>query len=189
MSLRAKNRLNAMRTAQAAAFDLIEAHGFDDVTVEEIAEEAGVSASTVYRHFGTKEQLVLWDEFDGDIESALKKHLGRCEPMNALRAAFVEGYAGSDRQQLDHMRRRAHLIDGHPALAAAMVVSLEKTRQEIQDVLGKVYRKPKDPAKMEMVARIAIAALVAGFENWQASRKSLTQCIESAFDAAERAWR
>ena len=187
MSLRARNRINAMRAAQAAAFDLFEAYCFEEVTVEEVAEAADLSPSTLYRHFGTKEQLVLWDELDGAIEGALREHLGRCEPLQALRRALVESCLDLNAGQLKHMRRRAKLIDGSSALISAMVFSLEEARREIQAVLVRVYRKPKDPAKLEMVARIAIAALVAGFENWQASKKSLTDCIDGAFDAAQRA--
>ena len=33
-------------------------YGFADVTVEQIAQEAGVGTATVYRHFGTKEALI-----------------------------------------------------------------------------------------------------------------------------------
>lgn len=38
---------------------LFTGRGYDAVTVADVAEAAGVSAMTVYRHFPTKEDLVL----------------------------------------------------------------------------------------------------------------------------------
>ena len=49
---------------QQVALDLFEQRGFAAVGVEEIARAAGVGPATVYRHFGSKERIVLWDDYD-----------------------------------------------------------------------------------------------------------------------------
>jgi AcrR family transcriptional regulator len=51
-----------MRLRQAVR--LFTDRGYDATTVNEVAEEAGVPAMTVYRNFPTKEDLVLYDDFD-----------------------------------------------------------------------------------------------------------------------------
>ena len=56
-----------MKEIQDVALDLFGERGYRDVSVEEVAAVAGVSPSTVYRYFGGKEMLVVWDDIDPQI--------------------------------------------------------------------------------------------------------------------------
>ncbi|MCX7620860.1 MAG: TetR/AcrR family transcriptional regulator [Acidimicrobiales bacterium] len=42
-----------------ATLDLFAAHGYDGVTIEAVAENAGVARSTIYRRFPTKAELLM----------------------------------------------------------------------------------------------------------------------------------
>ncbi|MEC0255859.1 TetR/AcrR family transcriptional regulator [Paenibacillus lautus] len=42
-----------------AAFQLFSRHGYQKVSVNEIAQQAGVSPATIYNYFGTKDQLYM----------------------------------------------------------------------------------------------------------------------------------
>ena len=67
-----RKRRSAMRRVQEAGLGLFEARGFENVTVEEIAEAAEVSASSIYRYFGTKEMVVLYDDLDARFFAAME---------------------------------------------------------------------------------------------------------------------
>ncbi|RAR45743.1 TetR/AcrR family transcriptional regulator [Paenibacillus sp. MDMC362] len=43
----------------AVAFQLFSRHGYQKVSVNEIAQQAGVSPATIYNYFGTKDQLYM----------------------------------------------------------------------------------------------------------------------------------
>lgn len=176
-----------MRSVQRVALDLFEEHGFDEVSVEEISEAADASPSTIYRHFGTKERLVLWDESDAGIEKGLRKHLGRVPPLEALRKAFLDAYGALTEDELALQRRRGALIDGTPQVYAAMAGEFARARVEIQGALREVYGKKCGDRGAEMTARVGLQALVAGFEAWQREgpKASLAKCIGQAFDALE----
>ena len=176
-----------MRGVQRAALDLFEEHGFEAVSVEEVSEASDVSPSTIYRHFGTKERLVLWDESDAAIDAALRRHLGKVPPLAALRCSFVEAYAGLSEEELALQRRRGALIDATPQVYAAMAGEFAEARIEIQGALRQVYKKKCSELQAEMTARVGLQALVAGFEAWQRQgpKASLAKCIGQAFDALE----
>ena len=96
-----------MYRIQSVALDLFEARGFEDVTVEEIAEASEVSPSSVYRYFGTKEQIVLWDEYDPDMAEILVAALDSdAVPIEGLRRVLTGMVAGIGPDDLPHVFER-----------------------------------------------------------------------------------
>ena len=82
-----------MHSIQGHALDLFDERGVDAVTIEGMAE---VSPSTVYRYFGSKEGLIVSDDFDALSQQALDDLLGRCDPVDTARriVADYESAAG-----------------------------------------------------------------------------------------------
>ena len=184
MSFRKQKTLALRRALQVAALDLFERLSYREVTVQQIAEQAGVSESTVYRHFRTKEQLILWDEADSAIEKHFIKNLGKGTPFESLRRAFVGAYAALPPEALALLARRSQFIDSVPEVFAAMALGLESDRGELQEALISVYNRP--PLQMELVVRFALASLVTGLESWidAGAGEDLAQRIDEAFAAA-----
>jgi AcrR family transcriptional regulator len=119
VGLRARNRErkhDRIRTTALAAFG---DRGFDDVTVEEIAEQAEVSRSTLFRYFPTKEDLVLLDD-SARLDALQGALVGRPadEPVLAsLRAALV-ALAGAYQGDRDDLVASYRIIRATPALMA-----------------------------------------------------------------------
>lgn len=77
-------RRQAISTAGVALF---ERQGFQNTTIEQIAQEAGVSAPTVFKYFGSKQEILLEMLQKGD-ERALREareHIAEMDdPLDAL---------------------------------------------------------------------------------------------------------
>lgn len=105
-----------------AARDLFRKHGFRGIGVDAIAEAANTNKMTLYRHFGSKDDLIIaclrevaaefeaaWDEVD-------KAHLG--DPMGQLHAwvLHVFTYATGDNRGCDIANAAIELTGcEHPA--------------------------------------------------------------------------
>ncbi|GAA1848752.1 TetR/AcrR family transcriptional regulator [Asanoa iriomotensis] len=136
-TLRAQRRADTQRTIQAHAVRLFTERGYDATTVADVAEAAGVSPMTVYRHFPTKEDLVLVDqhrELAAERVAAapagqpLVRRIGRA----LVESADVLTGDGDERFLLARLRLmistpalRAKHLDSHYALQQAIVDALE----------------------------------------------------------------
>ncbi|MBA3547749.1 MAG: helix-turn-helix transcriptional regulator, partial [Nannocystis sp.] len=117
-----------MNRIQAVALDLFEQRGFDGVPIEEIARAAEVGPATIYRNFGDKERIVLWDEYDPMLLEALALELeGHCV-LDAVPRALASSLARIYRQDRERILRRARLIRGTPALQRASASDIQALR-------------------------------------------------------------
>ena len=119
-----------MTHVQQVALDLFDSHGFDAVTIEQIAHTAEVSPSSVYRYFGTKAGVILVDA-DRTPEPAARRVPVRGDehPVDLARRAVRE-YLG-DQAVPAMSRRRVQYLMEVPAvqaeLAQRMIEHLRET--------------------------------------------------------------
>ena len=57
--LRERQKAERRQAISRAAIDLFERQGFQNTTIEQIANQAGVSAPTVFKYFGNKQEIIL----------------------------------------------------------------------------------------------------------------------------------
>lgn len=172
-----------MKTTQRTALPLFIERGFDNVSVTEIAEAAGMAASTIYRHFGTKEHIVLWDEHDAAIDAALTNALSTQTPWSALRSVFVDEFSTRYDNDLDFQLLRVRYIYATEALHGAAIEDDLRNRAELGAGLAQVLSAENRDAA-ELLAGAALLAIDHAIERWQASPKpaSLADLLRTTFD-------
>jgi AcrR family transcriptional regulator len=130
--LRERKKAATRQALHRAAVRLAVRHGADRVTVEAIADEAGVSRRTFSNYFGSKEEALMYGDFQR-IQSLIE--LVRARPADeapwpALTAAAEEFYrrlGDLDPQWVAQVR----LLRTHPALAAAQVQTFAALEREL----------------------------------------------------------
>lgn len=123
------------RRIRAAALDLFLQHGFDEVTVEDVAAAAGVSHMTFFRYFPTKESVVLTDPYDPMIAAAVQAEDPTLAPLERVRRGFLAVTAGMDGSDDAEARARVRLVAGHPRLRAGTWQANQATADAIEAVL------------------------------------------------------
>lgn len=182
--LRERKKERTMHHVQEVALRLFTERGFDAVTVEEVADVAEVSASTIYRYFGTKEGLLLRDEFDDRVQDQFTTLLGQdLDLMAVLRAALVnidEEHFGTESAMT---RRRAQMVFETPALRAAASVRLAEVAQQGAEALAEVrgYTRAEALAITSSLLGCLMAASVAWYE--AGGDRTLTDCFDESVAA------
>ncbi|MFG1922182.1 TetR/AcrR family transcriptional regulator [Cryptosporangium sp. NPDC048952] len=89
--LRERKKQQAREDIAAAAARLFAERGFDAVTVEEVAEAAGVSKKTVFNYFPAKEDLVFsrFDERESGLIAAVRDRPPGTSVLESFRAVSL----------------------------------------------------------------------------------------------------
>jgi AcrR family transcriptional regulator len=165
VGLRQAKKLEAMRSVQLTALGLFEARGFDAVTIEEVAKAGRVSAPTIYRHFGTKEGLVLWDEYDPVLLQSMSERLRTDALGDAIREAIVRPLDRIYATEASLILRRMRLMEAHAGLGAAAASNLRGLRAEMARIFvsSGVCR---DPLEADVIAGATTTALEIAISHW-----------------------
>ncbi|MET9270841.1 helix-turn-helix domain-containing protein [Kribbella sp. NPDC003557] len=160
--LRQRWREKARRTIQERALDLFDERGFGAVTIEEIAAAAEVSPSSVYRYFGTKEGLIVADEFDTMSEEALTELFDPGDPVGTM-TRIVRDYEAVPAGGEPAPWRRIRYFFKEPSVRTAFCASLDRASRRIAPLMA-------GGGFTETQARVAANALVFGYfaalEQW-----------------------
>lgn len=182
MPLHERKRNDAKRAIQAVALDLIEESGFQSVTMEQVAAEAQVGVATVYRYFGTKEQLVLWDEYDPLIFAAAIDAARGKTLLDSLSKALVGAVESVYATDAKRILRRARLMKAEPILRQTNAVSLAAMRDGFAHALLS-SRACRNAFEAEIIAGAVTSAMETAVRHWEEARgkKPLGPMMRDAF--------
>ncbi len=164
---------------QTVALELILEQGYDATTVDQIAAAAGVSHMTFFRHFPTKESVVLSDPYDPVIAEAVAAQPAGLSPVERVRCGLlVVADAMGDHEDAE-TRIRIGIAARHPRLRAGMWENNQRTAAAIT---GALVDTGVDPFEASVAAGACLGALMAALIDWAttATGESLGRRIERA---------
>jgi AcrR family transcriptional regulator len=178
-------------TAQVAemAINLFVEGGYEETTIDDICAVAGISRSTFFRYFRSKEDVLLREVADlGDsLLRALQARPDGETPWVALRGALdplIERYGVESERTL----RSNRLVSATPSLATFRQDKLarwgEVLRPEVARRMGADPDDATDPRPAALIAA-ALACLGAAVAAWAAANgaEHLAHLVDRAMDA------
>ena len=155
---------DSRRRLEEAALALYGERGFDTTSVAEIAERAGLTERTFFRHFADKREVLfsgagaLQDLFVTAVAGAPDG----ATPLEAVAGALAA--AGALLQQRgDYPRQRQKIIEASAELRERELIKLATLAAAVAEALRQ--RVVKDPAA-GLTAELAIAVFKIAFGRW-----------------------
>jgi AcrR family transcriptional regulator len=155
---------DARRRLQDAALALFAEHGFEQTTARQIAERAGLTERTFFRHFGDKREVLFGNE--AAVTAALVDGVTDA-PARASTAKAVEAglrAASRDMQpRRPSLRAFAALVDEHPELQERELIKQRTMSAALADALT---ARGLDAIEAQLAAELAIAVMRIAFAQW-----------------------
>jgi len=156
--------------------------GFERTTVAEIAERAGLTERTFFRHFTDKREVLFSGsaslaELLADRVAAAPK---AAAPIDVVSAAFQA--AGAVIQERgEWSKQRQDVIAANPELRERELIKLASLGSAVAEALR--ARGVKDPSA-GLTAEAGIAAFKVAFERWvqQPTKRNLPRLIRESLD-------
>ncbi len=174
---------NARGRLLQAALELYGERGFERTTVAEIAERAGLTERTFFRHFADKREVLFAGA--GELEELLVSTVAKApdglSPIDAA-AAGIEAAGAAIQEGGELPRQRQSIIAGSAELQERELIKLASLASALAEALRR--RGVTEPAA-SLAAEAAIAVFRIAFERWinEREQQDLPRLIRESFGA------
>jgi AcrR family transcriptional regulator len=158
---------NARERLERAALALFAEHGYDATTVAEIADRAGLTKSTFFRHFADKRE-VLFGGQDTLIElfsTAIRSAAPSATTAGCVAAALESAAVAFTPERHDLADRRRSVIAANPELHERELLKRARLSSAVADALRS---RGVDETTARLAAEIGVLAFSTAYARWAA---------------------
>jgi AcrR family transcriptional regulator len=166
-----------------AAMDLFLERGFEQTTVADISERAGLTERTFFRHFADKREVLFQGQDDllDLFVSSVTAAPADASPLDAVAAALAIVAADFEPRH-DFAQRRGRVIQANPPLQERELIKLARMSGAIAGALRE--RGVSEPSA-SLAAQSGIAVFHVGFAEWidEGNMRTFAEIIADALAA------
>lgn len=163
MGLRERKKQRTRETISDAAIALFIEHGFDGVSVVDVAAVAEVSKPTLFKYFPTKEDLVVHRFADHQTVSStvVAQRPPGMSAIDALHQHFLDGLA--DRDPITGLNDDADVLAFHALVYStpSLVARVSQYLAQAEEELAKSLVDAIDPECREITAALLAGQVIA----------------------------
>ena len=163
-----------------SAMQLIFERGYDEVTVAEIAEHAGLKKRSFFRHFADKREVLFAGaaDFEHAIVEAVRAAAPTAKPIDAVMSALAQGGARLA-DWGEPVRQRQHIIAASTELRERELIKMDALAATIA---GALRDRDVEDLTAALVAKVSLATFTTAFQLWTQAEQG--QDFLAVMDAA-----
>ena len=186
MSLRERKKRLAQATIEETALRLFQQQGYEQTSIQDIADAVMMSSRTFFRYFASKEDVLF-----GPVRVVLNDGLRFLQqvastksPHAALRATF-EYMASLYQQQRTIFLIRYQVAIQTPSVASIYLFTLMKTEPVLCDALGSHLEVATNIHEIRWLVALYMTALRVALEEWleQEAQGDLVSLLRAYLDS------
>ncbi|OBG57178.1 mycofactocin system transcriptional regulator [Mycolicibacterium fortuitum] len=168
------------------ALALFAIHGFDEVSVDDVAKAAGIARRTLFRYYASK-NAIPWGDFDAHLQQLreLLAALSTEIPLaDALREALLSFNTYDEKEMAQH-RMRMRVILETAGLQAYSMTMYAGWREVIADYVAQRIGAAAGDLMPQTVGWLMLGVALSAYEHWLADESvALADAIGQAFELA-----
>ncbi|WP_406430239.1 TetR/AcrR family transcriptional regulator [Streptomyces sp. NBC_00631] len=172
---------NARERLVRAALDLFTEQGYEATTVNQIADRAGLTKTTFFRHFPDKREVLFagQDTHARLLADTIDKAPGPATPLQAVGAALDAITATFTDDRREFSARLRSLIAANSELQERAALKRGRLAEALTDAL---HERGVPAPTASLAAELAIHAYYDAFDQWThpANRQTLTELARHA---------
>ncbi|MEU5428818.1 TetR family transcriptional regulator [Streptomyces olivoreticuli] len=188
LGLRERKKIQTRQAIRRAAYLLFERQGYDGTPIDQIAEAADVSPSTVFRYFPTKEDIVLTDEYDPVMEAAIRARPADESPVEAIRQGVHVAMRHIMENDIVELRQRTRLVREVPSLRGRQAEGMGQSARMLCTVLAERSGRDANDVELRVVTSAILGAMHEALMYWveQGQQEDLIALIDRTLDVLDR---
>ena len=181
MGLRERKAQRNRERIVSEALDLFRKNGYEQTTMESIAEAAELSPSTLYRTFPTKDSIILEPVrvFTEQICSIFVQQSEHCSVEEALAEAIFAVVEENDRNATKTLLVRS-IIDKAPTARAHLWDYVYAQQKELSRLIAKRLKVKADDLGVVFTAQVVMTIVGLAADRWRASGGKRASCKTAA---------
>jgi AcrR family transcriptional regulator len=159
---------NARERLERAALALFAEHGYDATTVAEIADRAGLTKSTFFRHFADKREVLFGgqDLLAGLFSDAIRTAPAAATAADCLGAALEAAAAAFTPERHDLAPQRRAVIAANSELQERELLKRARLAAAMADALR---ARGADDTNARLAAEVGVLAFSTAYARWAAA--------------------
>jgi AcrR family transcriptional regulator len=178
LGLRERKQKRTKDAIWNAAIDLFAEKGFEETTIDEIADAAEISRRSFFRYFESKSDLMA--QPIANLTVSLSDAVDAC-PRSYSKAQLLQHVVLTlARESASEPRtvKVMEIVARCPAAREAMASRLSSVREQIEDAFG---RRCKDAFTVQVLSSLAVSALGLATQRWFATGQDISKTVREVF--------